>query len=103
MSKIVDFVLPLDMNNRIRHYHRVNRGRIEQFVIQYETKLQLKWLVVVRYDTAHGFAHRDLMHVDGRTDKLSLGTLNFNDALTFAENDIKNNWSKYRANYFKEF
>jgi hypothetical protein len=30
------------------------------FIVQYETKVDGKWLPVVRYDTKYGFVHRDL-------------------------------------------
>ncbi|MDL1964286.1 MAG: hypothetical protein LWW98_08155 [Deltaproteobacteria bacterium] len=33
------------------------------FRVQYETKINQIWYPVVRYDTAHGFAHRDLLNL----------------------------------------
>jgi hypothetical protein len=42
------------------------RGKIVFFRVQYETKINLIWYPVVRYDTAHGFAHRDLLNFKER-------------------------------------
>jgi hypothetical protein len=38
---------------------------ITDFVVQYEIFINDKWCPVVRYDTAHGYAHKDLIHPDG--------------------------------------
>jgi hypothetical protein len=43
----------------------------------------------VRYDTSHGFAHRDLLNIKGEKRKTPLFITDKNDALTFAENDIQ--------------
>lgn len=44
-----------------------------------------------RYDTAHGFAHRDLLNKHGMVEKTPLFNQYYNDALTFAERDLKTN------------
>ena len=49
------------------------------------------WYPVVRYDTSHGFAHRDLLNIKAQKRKTPLFITDKNDALTFAENDIKDN------------
>jgi len=51
-----------------------------------------QWHPVVRYDTAHGFAHRDLLDIKGRVKKTPLFNQDYNDALSFAESDLKANW-----------
>jgi hypothetical protein len=55
-----------------------------------------KWLPVVRYDTEHGFAHRDLFDSKGNKSKTPMFTEDYNKALTFAEYDIKSNWKIYK-------
>ena len=71
------------------------------FRVQLETLIEREWLPVVRYDTAHGFAHRDLMSRHGEVEKTPLFNQDTNDALTFAESDLKTNWLSYR-NRFRE-
>ena len=81
--------------------HFKEKGKIVFFRIQYETKINEKWYPVVRYDTAHGFAHRDLLDIKGYSQKTPLFNQDYNDALTFAESDLKLNW-KYYKNKFME-
>ena len=73
-----------------------------RFVVQYEGMIEDEWRPIVRYDTAHGFAHRDLMHPGGETDKQPLHFPSLNLALTFAIQDLKMLWSRYRAGYEEE-
>ena len=48
--------------NRIRVHFVTERGRVTQIlVVQYEALINDKWYPVVRYDSAHGFFHRDLL------------------------------------------
>lgn len=61
-----------------------------------------KWHPIVRYDTVHGFAHIDILHPDGSSEKVTLYLPNYNMALTYANVDIKLNWEKYRDEYLKE-
>ena len=42
--------------------------------MQYETRLEGKWFPVVRYDTEHGFAHRDLLDKKGDKQKTPMFT-----------------------------
>ena len=71
-------------------------------MVQVEILHKDKWHPVVRYDTAHGFAHKDLLHYDGRVDKTPVFCLDYTDALVFAESDIVANWRIYRNMFLKE-
>lgn len=72
------------------------------FSVQLEICVRGNWYPVVRYDTTHGFAHRDFIHPDGRSEKTPIFAQNYNDALTFAEGDLKDNWEFYRERFLKE-
>ncbi len=54
---------------------------------------------VVRYDTAHGYAHKDLLNPDGTREKILIGITDFNEALTFADKDIDENWPRYKDRF----
>lgn len=94
------YLLPIWTDTRIRHYHRTEKGRVVRFLIQLEVEVEGRWRGIVRYDTAHGYAHVDRFNIDGkkRKDRLTLG---FNEALTKAERDIKQNWLRYRERFLK--
>jgi len=96
------FTLSEEKIDRIRVAAQKVRGEILKFVVQYEALIQDRWHPIVRYDTSHGFAHKDLIYPDGTEEKQPLHFQSFNAALTFAIQDIKVSWRWYRAAYEKE-
>jgi hypothetical protein len=55
---------------------------------------------VVRYDTAHGYVHRDSMDWTGRVvDKLPIYGRSYSQAMTEAISDIRSHWRTYRAEF----
>jgi len=95
-----EYFLFLDIDTRKRHYHKFEGGKITEFVVQLEIKLQGKWRVIIRYDCAHGFAHKDCYNKAGRNRKINL-YLDYNDALTLADDDINDNWELYKDRSLK--
>lgn len=85
--------------DRKRHEHLIEKGKISGFVVQYEILLENKWMPVVRYDTAHGYAHKDLINPDGSKEKIFMGVVDLNEALTLADRDINENWERYKDRY----
>ena len=75
-----------------------------QFVVQLEVQHPRRgtWLPVVRYDTAHGFAHRDRLHSDGRSEKTALPSQDYTQALNYAEAELKDQWQIYRDRFLEE-
>lgn len=98
----VEYVIRIGPSDRYRHHHVQEKGKIVFFRVQYETKVNDIWYPVVRYDTAHGFAHRDLMSRKGYIRKTPLFNQDYNDALTFAEHDLKSNWDYYKKRFLEE-
>ena len=96
-----EFLVPLDLNARMRVRHSVEKGRVKAFTVQLEVLLADRWMPVVRYDTAHDFAHRDLYTKDGKQVKTPLG-MDFNQARTFAQQDILTNWQEYRRTFLED-
>ena len=70
-----------------------------RFVIQLESRFGEDWVAVVRYDTAHGFAHCDRLHPYEEVSKIEMPTQNYNEALTVAMDDLAANWQSYRRRY----
>ena len=89
---------------RIRHSHRRTGKMILSFVVQLEVRHPRRdtWLPVVRYDTAHGFAHRDRLYADGSSEKSPLPIEDYRQALNYAEAEVKEHWQVYQAQYLKE-
>ena len=93
----VEYIIRIGPADRYKHLHIRERGRIVFFRVQYETNLKGIWYPVVRYDTAHGFA---VMIIKGNIEKTPLFNQDYNDALTFAEKDLKLNWAYYKRRFF---
>jgi len=96
------YALSPGKEDRLRVEATIDKGEIKGFVVQYEAFLQNRWHPIVRYDTAHGFAHRDILHPDRSEEKQLLVFRNFNHAFTFAIQDVKALWKQYRDGYERE-
>jgi hypothetical protein len=102
MERTIEYVIRLGPEDRYRHMHVRVRDKIVFFRVQLETIVGGNWMPVVRYDTAHGFANRELLDRRGQVVKTPLFNQELNDALTFAENDLKTNWIFYKKRFLEE-
>ena len=101
-EKAVEYVIRIGPGDRYRHLHIQKKGKIVFFRVQYETRIGNQWYPVVRYDTVHGFAHRDILDIKGRVKKTPLFNQDYNDALSFAESDLKSNWLFYKRAFMED-
>ncbi len=97
--RTVEFRRLLDDQNALRIKFELEQGKVGKFIVQLECYLDNAWIPVVRFDTVHGFAHCDKLHPYEATVKTSMVMQNYNDALTFAIQDLTYNWQKYRRRY----
>ena len=88
--------------DRVRCQINLERGRVSNFVIQYEILIENNWSPVTRFDTFHDGVHRDLIGPNGRVIKKWFLSLRFDEGLTFAYNDIEENWERYRQQYLSK-
>ena len=97
----VEFRRLLDDDNALRARFELERGRIIKFMVQLECRFgdDAGWVPIVRYDTAHGFAHCDKLHPYEAATKIEMATRDYNEALTTAMDDLVNNWRTYRRRY----
>ena len=95
----VEFRRLFDENNAARIRFQVERGRVLEFVVQLECRFRNEWHAVVRYDTAHGYAHVDVMHPAKQAEKIRLASQDHNAVLTEAISDLAKNWALYGQRY----
>lgn len=76
--------------------------KIVEFRIQLEIFVDKEWYAVVRYDTAHGKPHRDILHPNGEQTKDWFEGYSVEDVLTIGQKDIMDNWLAYRDRFIKE-
>jgi hypothetical protein len=99
--RTVEFRRLLDDMNALRVRFETDRGQILRFVIQLECLFSEdgEWTPVVRYDTAHGYAHRDVLHPHEREEKTEMPVQDYNEAFTIAMDDIVKRRVVYRRRY----
>jgi hypothetical protein len=95
----IEYRRSLDEYNRLRVRFAIEQGKVVHFVVQLECRWTTEWFPVVRYDSAHGFAHRDTMHPHRDAIKETLDLRDFDEALTFAIEDLSRHWRRYRQRY----
>lgn len=95
----VEFRRILNENNALRVKFELDRGKVTQFAVQLECRFYDKFIPIVRYDTAHNFAHCDRLHPYEPDKKDRLIIQDYNEALTFAIQDLTENWEKYQRRY----
>lgn len=86
-------------DDRLRFRIITVKGRVTDIVVQYETVIHGRWHAVVRYDCSHGFFHRDILSAKGAETKQAIDIENLQDALTYAEQDIKDRWEWYKEKF----
>jgi hypothetical protein len=100
-----EHAFPLDdhARNWLRLRITTRRGRVTAFLVQYETTIDDAWRPVVRYDGAHGFAHRDVLNRRGDVIGKSRlpDDLSFGEALQAGERDLRVNRRRYRQAFFR--
>ncbi len=96
--RLIEFHRFLDYNNVLRVTFESERGQILRFVVQLECQFEEdgEWIPVVRYDTAHGYAHRDRLHPREKEEKTRMPVQDYNEVLTVAINDVVNSRYDYR-------
>ena len=95
-----------DLDDEAREWLRLrittNGPAVTAFTAQYETTIDGERLPVARYDSAHGFAHCDLLDRRGRViDKRPIpGNPTLKEGLEIGRRDLLDNWRRYRAGFF---
>ena len=97
---VTEYVIPLGEKARKRHRHETDKGKVTGFAVQLEVFMEDQWKVVIRYDSAHGNSHMDRFYLDGRRVKKELH-LNLKEALTLADEDLKENWKAYHRTFME--
>jgi len=96
--RTVEFRRLLDYDNALRGMFETERGQILRFVVQLECQFveDGEGVPVLRYDPAHGYAHRDIMQPTTKEEKTEMSVQDYNDALTIAMDDVVEKRYDYR-------
>jgi hypothetical protein len=80
----------------------IEKGNVKDLVVQYESKIRNKWYPIIRYDCSHGFFHRDSIYPNGSKEKQAIEIITLEDAVNYAEQDIKDRWEFYKDRFVKK-
>ena len=83
--------------DRLRIRITTQKGKVVNVMVQYEAKITGTWHEIVRYDCSHGFFHRDVIYPKGKNEKQPIRIENLNDALQYAEQDLKEYMDEVRG------
>lgn len=93
--------LDREFKERLRMKIVVEKGKVVDLLVQYETYSNPIWIPIVRYDCSHGFFHRDIMFPNGEQEKQTIAIEKLDDGLSYAEQELKDRWEWYKQRYFK--
>ena len=88
--------------DRYRLLCTTEKSQVVLFSVQYEAFIDGVWYAIVRYDTAHDYPHRDLLHPNAPEEKTEYPGRSNAEVLTLGQEDIKRNWRTYRERYERE-
>jgi hypothetical protein len=92
------YVRHLDTDVRYRVTFVTKQGEVLEFVVQLEVAVGAQWKPVIRFDTAHGFAHCDHYQPDGTVQKhQTLPARSYDQALTYATRIVLTHWEDLAA------
>ena len=96
-----DYITWLDDKTYLRIDFVTVKGRVASFVVRLMRVEHEKLINIVRYDTAHGMPHRDVLDRNGRVLRKDwLLDMTFDQALTYAKKELLENYETY-VRYFQ--
>jgi len=95
--------IPLERGMRLLIARRTASGRVVSFRVVLLAEVDGKTRCLTRYDTAHGYAHQDILDENEKPlAKLLLATEDLNEAFNHAIHDLKANSKHYFATFGKK-
>jgi hypothetical protein len=90
------FALDPEKNNFCDVRMLIERGEVLDYTVLYLTILDGRLMPVERFDSAHGYPHRDTLDWDGHVvEKHWLPLETLSDAVGNAVLDVKSQWPRY--------
>lgn len=100
MARTIRLTVPLSVEDRLEITIEKEGGTVKGFVVNYVATISGKDHSVVRYDTRHGFPHKDVIRSDGSiARKERLPYLGGHALVDRAIDDLKTNWRIYRRRF----
>ncbi|MBI5216888.1 MAG: hypothetical protein HY960_14135 [Ignavibacteriae bacterium] len=92
----------LDEENSIFVYFETIQGTLTSFVVKFITIIDDEEVEILRFDSAHGMPHIDILGPDSETkQKIWLSSMSNEDALNYAKKNIKEHYQQYRERFIQ--
>lgn len=100
MSRRSRITIPLSEGDRIEIMIEKESGEVTDFVVNCVATVAGRNHSIVRYDTNHGFPHKDTLCRDGGLErKERLPNVDLRRLADLAIGDLKENWQVYRRRF----
>jgi hypothetical protein len=79
-----------------------DRGEVVRYVVQFEVYVEGRYYLVVSYDSAHDYPHRDVLDWEGHVvDKVWLTPTEDAQALNAAIDAVSREWPTFREEFLR--
>jgi hypothetical protein len=98
-----EFFQWLSGTDRLKIRFETVKGKVSRLVVQYEAFVGDTWEPIVRYDTAHGFLHKDLYlgRRGGRIRKERIRVADLRQGLIEAIDELEKHWESYKKRFME--
>lgn len=91
---------PLSLEDELVVEIEIEKSKVVDFKVMYNTMIEGKEHQVVRYDCSHGYAHKDILYQEPKRKEV-LPNIEYDKLLDIAKGDITENWEEYKKKYIK--
>ena len=91
---------PLSLEDELMVEIEIEKAKVVDFKVMYNTIIEGKERQVVRYDCSHGYAHKDILYQKPKR-KEKMAKIGYDKLLDLARDDITRNWEEYKKKYLK--
>lgn len=95
-----EYRYPLSLEDELVVEMEIERSNIVDFKVMYNTIIKGKEHQVVRYDCAHGYAHKDILYEKPKRKEI-MADIEYDELLDIAKDDIERNWEQYKKKYLR--
>lgn len=96
-----DYIIILNDKTRIIVFYETNKGEVVKFVVKLEVFYNNQWTEVERFDTHHGYVHKDILNREGKKLRfVKYELMNVESGLNMAIKDFKENFEIYIWRFF---
>ena len=98
-----EYIIILNNSTRILVFFETIQGKVENFIIKLETFINNHWIEIERYDTFHGYVHKDIMEKNGNKKRVvKYELINNESGMNMAIKDFKENYKLYLRRFLNE-